>query len=108
MKKCLLKLQIELYHGEVVSDNQTEYIADTSSSSEVATNITGQINEEPLQAGEYVILDTDLIYDLRDPSVYSKLIYQKYMTAEMRKKIEKKIEELEERRKPYTILEKSK
>ena len=93
---------------KVVSDNQIEYIADTSSSSEIATNITGQINGEPLQAGEYVILDTDLIYDLRDPSVYSKLIYQKYMTKEMRKKLEDKIAEFEKGRKPHNLPEKSK
>lgn len=71
------------------------YIEDQLSSDEVATEIKGQNIGEPLKAGEYVILDTDLIFDLRDPATYEKNIYyQKCMTTEMRDKLAKKTAEI--------------
>lgn len=69
-----------------------EYVPDTSSSSEVATNISGEISGEPLDEGDYVIIDTDLIFDLNNKEDFMRLIngnygMQKYMTSEMRKTI---------------------
>ena len=82
---------------KVKTEEGEKYIDDESSSSEINTNMYGNIEGEPLEAGEYVILDTDFIYDLRIPKGREELIgkpLQTYMDKEMIKKLNNRIEEI--------------
>ena len=83
----------------IKTEDGVKIIDDESSSDEKATNIIGDIDGEPLQRGEVVILDTDHIYKLNDPEVLKKIISRegKYMDSEIREKINKRLEVLERR-----------
>ena len=77
----------------VQTEEENKYIDDESSSDEIATNLSGKIKEEPLGEGELVILDTDLVIDLRKPHTFDGVRIQRSMTAEMKKKLSEKIKE---------------
>lgn len=87
------------------------YVADESSSDENATNITGKIEEKPLEEGECVVTDTDLIFDLKTMTweQYYNLEFPPYMTSEMKNSIKKRFIELHtEKNKDNTNIENEK
>lgn len=75
----------------VRTEDGIQYVDDESGSSPIATNMKGSIDGEPLGEGELVIVDTDLIVNLRNPQAH--ISFQKYMTQEMREALIKKREE---------------
>lgn len=81
----------------VRTEDGITYLSDTSSSSEVATNIIGEACNEPLDKGECVIIDSDLVFDLRDMTreQFDNLAYPPYMTQEMIYKLRKRFEEIQ-------------
>ena len=83
---------------KIKTEDGEKYIEDEEPSDEKATRISGKIDGEPLEAGEYVILDTDHIFDLKNPQslaqIYEQPI-QEYVTEEMKKKLYEKIDEIE-------------
>lgn len=80
---------VKSYEGESIFD-------DLSSSDENATNMTGSIQGDDLDKGECVIIDTDLIYDLRkiDRAKLDSIQFPPYMTPEMIEDLRRRFEEL--------------
>ena len=73
-----------------------EYVNDESESDEIATNIEGKVDGASLDAGECVVIDTDLVYDLSkiDKAKFDSIQYPPYMTTKMIADIRRKYEEL--------------
>ncbi len=80
---------VRSYEGDSIFD-------DLSSSDENATNITGSVKDEPLDRGDCVIIDTDLIFDLRTigKSKFESIQYPPYMTTEMKEDLRRRFIEL--------------
>ncbi|MBR2704432.1 MAG: hypothetical protein IKE91_03085 [Clostridia bacterium] len=77
-------------------ENPIDNTFDEMYSDEKATNMIGEINGDVLDKGECVIIDTDLVYDLRKISreKFNSIQFPPYMTKQMISDLKRKYEEL--------------